>query len=249
MKQIYIICFLIIGTCFLQAGDMTLDQIIEKNIEARGGEKNIEALKAVEMEGDYNAFSLTRPFKMWKQRPGHYRFEAKMLDDEVTFAFDGNRAWQVYPAYGSTDPMRIPNADSLIVARDAVFDSPIYEAKKNGYTITLEGTEDLDDGPAYNLKIMRPDSVVENWYVDAESFLEVKMAGGTYDFGRPVGKEAFYGEYKAINGVMLPHFVEIEYGTRYRVFTIASIKAIDPVPAETFAMPVVEKKEEESEGS
>ncbi|MGH1365466.1 MAG: hypothetical protein ACRBF0_18025 [Calditrichia bacterium] len=248
MKQLYIICMLVIGTCFLQAGDLTVEQIIKKNIEARGGEKNIEALKALEIEGDYNAFSLTNPFKMWKQRPGHYRFDCVMVGAKATFAFDGTRAWQIHPSYGSTDPMRLPNADSLIIERDAVFDPPVYEAKKNGYEIELKGTEDLDDGPAYHLAIMRPDSVVENWFVDAESFLEVKMAGGTYDFGRPVTKEAFYGEYKAVDGVMLPHFIEVEYGTRYRVFTIASIKATDSVPAETFAMPVVEKKEE-AEGS
>ncbi len=224
-----------------KAQTLNLNQVIQKNIEARGGAEKWAALNTIKMEGTYVSFSNPAPFTIWRQRPDLYRFDTTIQETDIIRAYDGNQAWWVRSRKGSPQakPVPIPTRRNLdkVTLRERFFEPPFWGFDKKGNQVELLGIEDFDDGENYKLKVTLPDSSIEFWYLDAETFLESGMTGITYDSGRPTDVEIFFSNYRNVDGVLMPFLVASEYGIRYRSIEVREI-AINPVigPA-VFAMP------------
>lgn len=222
----------------------TVDEVIAKNIEARGGMENWQAVKSMTISGDYTAFSLTHPFTIYRKRPQMYRFEHTLSSQNVVLVYDGKQAWQIHPFYGNPNPMKIPNADSLVVERETPIESVFFNYKAKGHKAELLGKEDVDGIDCYKIKMTLKNGQEETWFIDAETHLEVLQKASSYDFGRPAILEAFFDDYREVAGVKVPHLIEIEYDTRHRVYEITDVVVNTEVADSLFTMPVVAASEE-----
>ena len=66
---------------------------------------------------------------------------------------------------------------------DADFDSVLLDYKAKGTTIELVGTEPINGKPAYHLKITKKSGLVQHYYLDVDTGLEVRTASDV-DAGR-----------------------------------------------------------------
>jgi hypothetical protein len=88
-------------------------------------------------------------------------------------------------------------------------DGPLMDYAAKGTKIELEGIEKVEDRDAYKLKLTLKGSQVVHLWVDAQSFLEVKITGaprrldGTY---HPV--EIYYRDYRSLSGLKVPYLLE-----------------------------------------
>lgn len=223
------------------AKELTVDDIIRKNIEARGGAANWAKVENLTMDGTYVSFSEPAPFKIWRQRPDLYRFDSTRINKFVVHAYDGEKAWWINPLMGPgfEKPQIIPEQDNLdkVTLRERFFDRIFWDYAEKSNLVEWEGKEIFDDRDCYKLKVTLADSSVEHWYIDAESFLEVGMTGDTYDFGIKVGLEAFFGDYREVDGLMFPFLIETEYGSRYRSMEIENIHINTEIDPSIFVMP------------
>ncbi len=226
---------------------LTVDDVIQKNIEARGGADNWAGLENFTMEGIYVSFSDPEPFKIWRQRPDLYRFDSVRIKKVVVHAYDGENAWWSNPLMGPTfeKPSIIPSQNNLdkVTLRERFFDPVFWDAPSKSHQVVLEGQEVFDDIDCYKLKVTLADSTVEYWYIDAESFLEVGMTGDTYDFGIKNSLETFFSDYQEVDGVIFPFLIESEYGQRYRSMEIETIKINTEIDPSVFALPESTEKE------
>ncbi|MFA8343717.1 MAG: outer membrane lipoprotein carrier protein LolA [Rhodothermaceae bacterium] len=226
---------------FSFAQDISIDEIISKNIEARGGKANWEKVKTIKMTGTYVNFSNPEEFVIYKQRPDLYRFDTERLNRFTIHAFDGKKAWWVNPLMGEqfAKPSFIPAEGNLakVTLRERFFDPVFWNYKAKGNKIEFAGTENLDGEDVYKLKVILKDKSVEFWYISAETFLEVSMTGTTYDFGRAKSYEVFFSEYQKVENVMMPYLIESEYGIRYRSLEIKEIEINKNVDASVFKKP------------
>ena len=228
------------------AKPLTVDDVIQKNIEARGGAEKWEALENLTMEGIYVSFSEPAPFKIWRQRPDLYRFDSTRIKKFVVHAYDGKNAWWINPLFGPQfeKPMVIPEQNNLdkVTLRERYFDPVFWDYAEKSFQVELEGKEVFDDTDCYKLRVTLDDSSVEYWYLDAESFLEQGMTGETYDFGIKVSLEAFFGDYRDVDGYQFPFLIETEYGSRYRSMEIETIEVNTKIDPSVFVMPESEEE-------
>lgn len=220
---------------------LTVDDVINKNIEARGGAKKWAEVKNITMEGIYVNFSNEEPFKMWRARPNLYRFDSKRINQNVILGYDGNIAWWINPLMGPPHdkPGQIPakgNHDKVTL-RDRFFEPVYWNYEEKGNQVELEGKELFDGKDCYKLKVTLADSTVEFCFIDAQSFLENGKKGKTYDFGMLNDLEMFFSEYTDVDGLKFPFLVESEYGQRYRSMEIEKIEVNTKIEPSVFKMP------------
>ncbi len=230
--------------CFYQCNTtktLTVDDIIQNNIKARGGAKKWAKVENITMEGIYVSFSEPEPFKIWRQRPDLYRFDSKRINKFVVHVYDGQNAWWINPLMGPRfeKPQVIPSQNNLdkVTLRERFFEPVFWNYTNKSHQVELEGKEIFDDKDCYKLKVTLADSTIEFWYIDAESFLEVGMTGDTYDFGIKASMETFFGNYEDVDSLKFPFLIESEYGTRYRSMEIEHIEVNTEIEPSVFIMP------------
>ena len=238
------LCLSLLAFCAFQCKctkTLTADDIIQKNIEARGGAENWARVQNFTMEGIYVSFSEPAPFKIWHQRPDLYRFDSVRIKKVVIHAYDGQKAWWINPLMGPPHdkPQIIPTKNNLdkVTLRERFFEPVFWNYKDKSHQVELEGKEFFDDKDCYKLKVTLADSSVEYWYIDAETFLEVGMTGDTYDFGILNSLEMFFSDYRDVGGLKFPFLIESEYGQRYRSMEIENIEINPEIDPSVFVLP------------
>ena len=191
-----------------QDTELTVDQIVEKHTQALGGADKLKAIqnvtatgKAVLMGGQLEA-----PVVMKIRRPASMRMEMTVQDKSFVQAFDGTTAWMINPFLGSPDPQKSNDEDTQQARDDSDFiDGSLVDYKAKGNTVELMGKEEVEGTPAYKLKITKKSGAIEFQFLDAQTFLSIRSTGKRKQMGQEIEYESTPGNYKAVNGVMMPY--------------------------------------------
>lgn len=218
--------------------DPTLDQVIDRHVEALGGRAALDAIEAVVLRGTYTSFSEETPFTLYRRRPASYRFETTMLGDDIVEATDGETAWSVFPPGGIEWALTMTPPEVTAIAGEAELFGPLVGWRDKGHRVELAGRDDLDGVPVWRLEVERADGARETWLLDAETYLPAGRIAPTVDFGRGVEGTTWYSDFRPVGGVMFPHRVESEFFIRHRVTEVASIEVDPELDPALFTMPL-----------
>lgn len=227
------------------AGAMTVEEVIAKNIEARGGLEAWSKLDSLKATGSFTAFSKISPFTLHRERvaesPGKkakYHIDHVLDDKQVTIGYDGETAWWINLWYQVPWAQKVAGQDLKVLMQDIDFESPFFHYQDKGYQVELLEEGDLDGQKAIRIQLTRPDASVETWYLDPESYLELGYDSEGSDFGRPQPQRAFIEDFREVEGVMIPHYIEKQWYTRNRIMEVAKIEANPDVDDDLFRMPL-----------
>jgi hypothetical protein len=188
----------------------SIDELVTKNIEAKGGDTALNAIQTIRFEGKLivNQGQVQLAYTQTKKRPGKVRADAVLQGMALVQAFDGSSGWKIYPFQGRKDPEKMSADDAKSLIEDAEIGGPLVEAKANGSTITYLGIEDVDGTPAHKLKVVRKNGDVSYVYLDPDHFLEIRILDQRLEQGAQVEVETDVGDYEKINGVFFPFSIE-----------------------------------------
>ena len=188
----------------------TLDELVSKNIEAKGGADALRALQSLTLTGkmlvQQGQIQLT--YVQTKKRPGEVRAEATLQGMTQVEAYDGKEGWKISPFQGRKDPERMSADDVKSLMEDAEIDGPLVDWKAKQSTVDYLGTEDVDGTLAHKLKVMRKNGDVNFVYLDPDHFLEIRILTQRIKHGAQVEVETDLGDYEKINGVFIPFSIE-----------------------------------------
>lgn len=192
----------------LQAADLTVDEILAKNAEAKGGLDKIRAINSLRFTGKLNAGGMELPFTMTKKRPEMMKIEFSLQGMTGAQAYDGTTGWMVMPFMGKKDPEAMTGDMLKEVKDEADFDGPFIDYSKKGNKVELLGKEDVEGTPAYKLKLTTKSGTESTVFIDAETFLEVKVAAKRKMQGQEIESETTFGNYKEVDGLLFPFSIE-----------------------------------------
>ena len=237
--------FLLISI-FSFGGDaaVTAEDVVAKHIQAIGGASHWAAIKSMKITGAYEAFSAEAPFTIYRKRPDFFRFEHAMINYPIVTYYDGEKAWWTNPLMGPSGekPNLIGEPQNKVTLRDKIFDSALIDYKKKGHEVALLGREKIEGQDNYKLQVKLKDGYEETWFIDSKTFLKTAVIGETYEYGRKARLDEFYGDYREVEGVKIPFYIEQEWHTRHRVFTVEAVEVNIPLEDAIFIMPVVEEE-------
>jgi hypothetical protein len=204
---------LIVPAAFTQempATAPTLDELVAKNIEAKGGAQAAHALQSLRRTGTMlvNEGKIRLAYTQIKKRPLEVRTEATLQGMTAVQAFDGKEGWQISPFQGRKDPERMSADDVKALMEDAEMDGPLVDWKEKGSTLEYLGTEDVDGTQAYKIKVTRKNGDINFVYLDPDHFLEIRILTQRVQQGALVETETDLGDYEKINGVFVPTSIE-----------------------------------------
>ena len=220
----------------------TADELIEKNIQARGGREKMQAIQSLRMTGKIMVGpGIEAPFVRETSRPNKIRMEFTIQGMTAVQTYDGTDAWALMPFLGKKEPEAM-SADELKDVQDqADIDGPLVDYKTKGHTVELIGKEDIEGTPAYKLKVTKKNGDIDHTYLDAESFLEIKGNSKRMMRGQEVEIETSMGDYKEVDGVLYAYSIEqkakgAQGGGNFAI-TIDKIESNPTLSADRFAKP------------
>jgi len=219
---------------------LTLDEVVAKYAAARGGLERWQAVSSLEMTGIYASFSEEAPFTLRRQRPNLYRFESAMVKKPTVLAHDGRDPWLHYPMYEIMKPVKAEDPLTVLIAQDAEFEPALIRAREKGHKVELDGRGDVDGQETVRLKVTRADGWEETWHLDPKTWLEVAVDSKTFDYtqrGEAMKQRAFFSDFRTVDGLVIPHRVEKEYGARLSVLTVDKVRLNPPLDEASFKMP------------
>jgi hypothetical protein len=225
------------------ASAMTADELIAKNIEARGGLAKIEAVDAIRASGRMvfaqGDFSIELGYMNLVGAGSGCRTEVSLQGLTAITAWDGSTGWNVSPFQGRRDPERMAADDAKALEYCADLDGPLVDWQAKGHKVDYQGTEDVDGTEAHKLKITLKNGNVQTMYFDPDYFLEIRTITQTTVRGVKQEQETDVGNYELVDGVYMPFSVESgsKGGPKNQKVQIEKIEtgvAIDPAQ---FAFP------------
>jgi outer membrane lipoprotein-sorting protein len=228
------------------SGDLqgqTLDEIMAKNYRAHGGLEKLKAVTAMKISGKMAIpdQGLEMPVVIWQKYPDKMRVESSFQNKKVVQAYDGKKAWWIMP-FQSDEPQEMTPEQAAQFAEQADFENPLVVFREKGYKLELLGEEDLAGTAVYKLKLTKSGGREIFYYLDADSGLEVKSTLTLKTGESETLHEILYGEYKPVDGMVMPFTVENRTDGRTQMQMKMEKLEINPVMADSlFAMP--QKKE------
>lgn len=217
---------------------ITVDEIIEKNLQARGGVDKIKALKSFKSTGTISLGGQEIEFTQYMKRERKMRMEMAIMGTSIITGFDGTNGWSVNPMTGSDKATALPAEQAKMMSAQADFDGEFVDWKKKGTKIEYVGTVDVDGASAYKLKITDKDGDVRHSYIDVTNNLELKTEMTTDYQGQKMVVEVVFSNHKPIGGIMVPWSIDVRsQGQSAQSLTIKDVKPNIDIPDMMFMMP------------
>src|SRR6202521_2821756 len=232
----------------------TAEELVNKNIQAKGGMEKIKAAKTRlttgKIKGSGRRRATAAAFKQMNMRPNLVRNNLTLQGMTAVQAYDGSEGWQTNPFRGRKDPelMGEDNLRDLLLPSD--FDGPLVDYAAKGNQVEYLGHAEVDGDDALRLKVTLKNGDIIYCYLDPDTYLEIRKEIQQFIRGSVRERVVDLGSYKAVDGVMYPF--SISEGPRSnpgaQVTTIDKIEVNVPMQESDFAVPASLRTEEKKSG-
>ena len=218
----------------------TVDEVIAKNIQARGGIEKLKAVKSLRTTVKFSDGSFRADFRQENKRPGKVREEFIVQGMAQIQAYDGKTGWQISPFSGRKDPDLMSQDDMKSLIVDGDIDGPLVDYKEKGHKAELVGHDSMEGTDCFKIRLSMKNGDVRYYYLDTDSYLELKVEVQTTIRGALQESELYYGDYEQVNGIYYPFAVEqAQKGSSSRAqFSVEKIEQNVDLDDALFSMPV-----------
>ena len=187
----------------LGASGQTVDELIARNLESKGGLARMRAVQTMKQTRRMNLQGMESPVVVYAKRPNMVRQEIAMGGRTVVMAFDGVTPWSLNPLSGSNAAIQVTGPMADTIRQDSDFDGPLVDYREKGLTIELVGAEALGTAKVHHLKVTTKNGLVQHYYLDATTALEVKLV--TESDTATIEQEL--ADYREVEGIKIPFVI------------------------------------------
>jgi outer membrane lipoprotein-sorting protein len=209
--------------------ELTAAQIVDKNVAARGGLQAWRAVQTITMSGKLEAGGTQNtelPFALEMKRPRKTRLELQFNGQTAVQVYDGVNGWKLRPFLNRRQVEPYTPEELKAASLQADLDGPLMDYNAKGTKVEVQGIQTVEGRQAYNLKLTLKSGQGLHVWVDAETFLDVKVDGtprrldGKY---HPV--ETYFRDFRQVKGLMVPYVLEtaVEGAKRTEKIRIESV--------------------------
>jgi len=218
--------------------NLSAAEIVNKNIEARGGLQAWRAVQSLSMEGKMGVGGNKRaamspelpppgkkmaqipsdprpkeevqlPFTMYLQRPHKERVELLFNGKKAIQVYDGDNGWKLRPYLNRLEVETYSANELKISSTQAELDGYLVDYASKGTRVELEGMEKVENRDDYKLKLTLKTGQQMHLWIDAQTYLETKVEGQPRVLDDVKHQvEVYYRDYRAVNGLKIPFTLE-----------------------------------------
>ncbi len=235
------LCFLLALVCSaVLSFSQTAEDLVAKNLQAKGGLDKIKAIKTLRMTGTLETpDQLVASVAQDGKAPDMVRESFTIQGMTQVRAYDGSTAWRINPFQGRKDPELMGEDQARGLIEDADFYGPLVDYQQKGNTLAYLGHATVDGDDAYRLQVTLKNGDIIYYYLDPDTYLEIRTE--KHEFIRGSVRETIQnlGSYKQVDGVYFPF--SLESGPKNAPvldkITVSKIEANIDIPDGEFKMP------------
>ena len=218
----------------------TADELVAKNLAARGGIEKIKAIQTLRLTGHLQQGGLNIQVTELSKAPNLLRQAVTIQGMSQIQAYDGSSGWKVSPFEGRKDPELMGEDDLRPFVEDADFYGPLVDYRNKDNKIEYLGHDTVDGDDVYRLKITLANGDFVYYYLDPDTYLEIRTERVIHVRGAVHETMTNLGSYKLVNGVYFPYSLEIgnkENPDQLARIQVDKYEANVPVDGSEFKMP------------
>ena len=182
-------------------------KIVEQYVKAAGG-KALARIQTLTIEGTFAGDDgKSGTYTLDTKLPNRYYSELLVGEKNVIEAYNGKSAWHQSPA-GELGTLVGPEGMQLEAAAQ-YYNSRLLNPKKNKITLILVGHAQVRGRDTLQLEVTTATGVKRQVFFDAQTHLIAKEAATLGS----VQEEILYDDYGIVDGVKLPHKIELHRGS------------------------------------
>ncbi len=220
--------------CFLSATLVALllqanssaeaERVLKNHYRAMGGYAKIKSIQSLLLHyaGESPGFGF-RETRIY-QRPHFLRQEIRGSDRELVRVYDGQDGWMIHSgaAYPLAKILK-PEAERPLQF-EADLEGPLVDWREKGIELSLLGINRLGEDDYQHLLLVFPDGVRHEIWLDRKNFL-TRQTRTTFSHSGAVLCR-IYGDYRLVNGFLLPHLIRSENGMGDWLYSLTLEEAI-----------------------
>src|SRR5437773_8266228 len=182
------------------------------------------------------------PFRLEMKRPRKSRLEVDFAGKTAVQVYDGQNGWKLRPYLNRDDVEPFTADEAKGEASKSDLEPPLVDYAAKGSQVALEGIEPIEGHNAYRLKLTLKNGDVEHVWIDAQSFLDVKVEGTPRRIdGKMRAVWIYQRDFRSVKGLMVPYLYETanEGSPRTHRILSESVAVNNPLDDSRFAKPQV----------
>jgi hypothetical protein len=230
---------LLLVTLPVRAQAQSAEQLVARNLTARGGADKLRALRGLRINARVllPTAGLEFPAVITMKQPNLFYQESTIRGLKVIAGFDGQKGWIINPLFGAVAPQELGGTRLEILKRQIDVAGPLVDYKDKGTLVEVDGHDTFEGKAVTKLKVVPKDGLVEYMYVDDDTGLEAKTVKQIKDGDQITTLETRYSNYQPVDGVMLPYIVEQKAAGQVLQLTIEGVELSPAVDDTLFKMP------------
>ncbi len=149
------------------------------------------------------------PFTLARQRPNKSRLEIEFAGKTAVQVYDGTNGWKLRPYLNRNDVEPFTAQEAKTETQNADMGDPLIDSTAKGTKVEVEGVEPVAGHDAYKLKLTTKTGTVQRIWIDAHSFLDVKVEGVPRRMdGKMRSVWVYQRDFRSVHGVMIPFVLE-----------------------------------------
>jgi hypothetical protein len=149
------------------------------------------------------------PFVLDMKRPNKSRVELVFAGKTAVQVYDGTQGWKLRPYLNRNDYEPFTAEETKSQAGLWDLDGPLIDYAAKGTKVESQGVESVEGHDAYKLKVTLKSGRVEHVWVDAHSFLDVKVEGTPRHMdGKMRSVYVYQRDFRRVQNVLIPFVLE-----------------------------------------
>ncbi len=183
----------------------TVDQIVARNLAAKGGVEKLRGVTSVRTTGHARSARGKSTLTVWTRRPSAMRQEMVSEGRTAVTGFDGTTLWAINPVFGSEAREITGPAAERAREEASDFDSVLLDYKEKGYVVEL--LPPAAGAAATHLRVTKKNGRIQDIYLNPTTFLEERITTQVEQGGKTAILTTELSNYKDVDGMMVPFTV------------------------------------------
>lgn len=239
MKTIKFCLLLIAVISFGSLHAQTIDEVINKHVEAMGGKDKLAQLKAVQMDMTVEVMGNEAPSNVTIVEGKGYKYESDFNGQKIVQCYTDKGGWTINPMMGSSDPQPLPDDQYKMVKDEIYITDPLYDYAAKGNKVELQGQEKVGDADAYKIKVSNDAGGETIYYLDPSTYYIIQMVRSGEMMGNPVSITVKNSNFqKTDDGYVFPRTLETSFGDQFSLTANVTKVEVNPaIDPSVFEMP------------
>jgi hypothetical protein len=215
----------------------TVDEIVNKHIDAMGGKAMLTSIKTVYKESSVDVMGNEAPSITYIINGKAYRNELDFGGQKIIQCVTDKAGWSVNPMAGQTTPTAM--TEDLVKASQPQLEvgGPLLDYAAKGYKVEMIG-KDTAGGLTYKLRLTTKEGMVMTFYIDSKTWYITKSVNKVNAGGQEMETEVTFSDYKKTdNGYVMSYSQSITLPQVTLNITHKKIEVNKEIDPAIFAMP------------